>query len=302
MACILTSKRNGQILSLLIATCSETSSFFIIRPTAQRYGGLATLRGQISRYISRPIVLGVVFGTVSGIIGFLVNRQNRRKEEAKHRKIQELAEEADRAEGLIDFVEKKLAETSERENLIMSRATERASKLFWVGILITCFSLAAPFISLHYYLITDQLNISQERVQFLSELKEKLQITLDAHPISLGRDWHILVLGPSIGLIFLAVAAGILRQEARQMDHYFKLGPRITYYRNLVTALKIYERRSKEQDVAVRKHVESFFLEKFAAGPPEAKPPMPEKSSEDGSVPLKELLTSLADIMAKKTS
>ena len=101
-------------------------------------------------------------------------------------------------------------------------------------------------------------DFSDETVLSLMQLKD-IGVPLGNVSLTTQRDWRVLASGLSFGLLFLAAARGILRQEVQQRDDYFKLERHMSYYENLMSALRIEDRLSREEKeppAEIRKRIE----------------------------------------------
>ncbi len=154
-------------------------------------------------------------------------------------------EEAEKQETIVKYIEAIINLANEREKLTMLRAQGRASVLFGIGTALMVLSVFAPILSWVAYLSTEP--ITDETIRLTKTLKEQLGIIPSYNEIAAQRDWRILLSGVSFGFLFLAAARGILRQEGQQMATFLNLARRVTYFENIVNALKIAERNELER-------------------------------------------------------
>jgi hypothetical protein len=94
------------------------------------------------------------------------------------------------------------------------------------------------------------------------------------------RDWHLLAFGVAVGLLFLAAARGLARQEIHQRDTYFHLSLRVFQYERYVSALRIVVRGSGMNPDDVRK-LGDRIVEELLRAERATVPPMPGLSREE---------------------
>lgn len=167
-------------------------------------------------------------------------RKVKTQEAAIEEKIKIREEKATSKVSLIDFIKVELNVATERERLTMILAQSRSNRLYFIGIILMILSVFAPIASIFIY-------VTMNPLEPIEQLK-----ALGLAPTNISnlpqKDWHILISGISFGLLFLAAARGIFRQEEQQRSTYFKLGRRITFYENIVSALRINNQLYKENE------------------------------------------------------
>lgn len=183
---------------------------------------------------------------------------------------------------LWSFVDAQLEAAAARQNVAVATAQGRASRMFWLGVILILFSVLVPFVLVWLY------------------------ATIEPVPVKAGeapqRDWHLLVAGVSFGLLFIAAARGILAAEGRQREVYAREVRETAYYGDLRRAVRMAhrldyreedERAEPETEQAVRKIValmlESGRREHVASASADAQQPAAEG----------ELLKGITDVFKK---
>lgn len=243
------------------------------------------------------VILPIIFSWLERFIQL-------KKQKAKIEQVEKVVkEESEKRETLVRYIELVLSLASEREKLTMIRAQGRASTLFVIGTVLMVLSVFAPIISLAAYITTEPL--ANDTLTMIKAIKDQIGITPSFNDIVNQRDWRILLSGVSFGFLFLAAARGILRQEGQQMTTFLNLARRVTYYENIVSALKIAERNELEKiselapsDRPDRVHLENLVVRIINM----LLEPLPElafssnsqyKPSESDELPIKENLESI---------
>ena len=251
------------------------------------------------------LVLGLFFSIIAGGLATkgIITRKKVGEQAAKVLNLERQEKDPPTAAAsFIPFIEQQLRLVSERERLVMFSAQGRASALFFLGTALMVLSVFAPMATLYVYVTLNPLDIPVETVTLLQELKGK-EFPFEKITLSAQKDWRILASGLSFGFLFLAAARGVLRQEAQQRDTYFRLGRRVTYYENLISALKIGDSwHDIEQNPHVQKYVERA-IERLIEGPTEE---LGEQTTETPesllSTPLTEKIGEISNVFTKKTA
>lgn len=125
-----------------------------------------------------------------------------------------------------------------REELSRARAGSRSDALYRAGFSFMLLSVAAPVACGAYYWNMDPLPASV--VRRLAELHRALGMLPAGTTIPVQRDWRVIVGGISFGFLFLAAAAGLMKQHGRQASIQAQLGRRVSYFQRieLVVALR----------------------------------------------------------------
>jgi len=131
---------------------------------------------------------------------------------------QSLSDQASFAE----HVERELRVLAERERLILVQSSGRSNWLFIVGNALILASVGAPVASLLLYLQAS------------------------------SPEWHLLAFGVAFGLLLLAAARGVARQEGHQRDTYFRLTMRIAEYERSISVLRIATKASPPDSALVQ--------------------------------------------------
>lgn len=145
-----------------------------------------------------------------------------------------------------------IAVTLARERLLSVRAYSQARFGSWMATLLVFLAVSAPVVAAVVY--AQQMALPASTVTALSKLKAAgINVTLDS--ASLNRDWRILLAGVSVGFLFIAGAASLLKQSTAAMQTYFRLGLRIERLESFTLALaitQIAEGRSNDKDSSRR--------------------------------------------------
>lgn len=250
--------------------------------------------------VSTLIISGLVAGVLPALKAiwdtFRENRDLRKQKEVVRRL--EIGANQGKHESFIDFFARELRATVERERLAMIRAESSSRVLAALGTWLMVLSVFAPLASAALYASLPP--ISPETVQTLIQLKTQLGFTPGAEAISTARDWHILLAGLSLGFLFVAAARGVLRQEAQQRAVFFRVVRRVSYFENLVTALRVRQRLHEEPSLEVRTACIDILSELTKPTPAEA-PDSTEPSQEaEASLPFKEQIEAFTAALKTK--
>ncbi len=188
---------------------------------------------------------------------------------------------AESRETLVEYVEAQLKAAAARQEVAVQTAESRANRLSSVGFLLMVCSVLVPFALVYLYMT----------------LPPTVPSAAGATP---QRDWHLLLAGVSLGLLFIAAARGILLVEGRQREVYAREVRETAYYGDLRRALGMAQRLDKKRndegeaatEVVVRK-IMALMLER--GGGPEPLPAPAEVAPAAGD----EFLKSLIDAIKK---
>lgn len=150
------------------------------------------------------------------------------------------AEEREKKESIVKYIDKVLNLVIERDKLTMIKARGRSNYLFFIGTFLMILSVFAPILTIGIYITTEPLSV--DMLNLLKEIKSQLGVTPQIKDIISQKDWRILLSGISFGFLFLASARSLLRQESRQIATYINLNRRISLFENTASALKIAEK------------------------------------------------------------
>lgn len=154
-----------------------------------------------------------------------------RGDETSRKAAADLEAKADKEETLVDYVIAQLVAATARQEVAVSTAARRANRLASVGFFLMLSSVLVPFGLVYLYMT--------------------LAPTAPTTTTAPQRDWHLLLVGVSLGLLFIAAARGILLAEGRQRDVYAREVRETAYYGDLRRALGMAQRLDREdQDVA----------------------------------------------------
>jgi hypothetical protein len=226
---------------------------------------LNTLPAKVNRGISRffDTVLGrwggmifIVMLAVLTVTAVVAARAEAKKVTAQEDKVKNLEAAPHGDLTLPGFVQAELAVAIERERVSMLLAQSRSARLFTLGTVFIVLSLLAPLVAIMAYVATDPVESLQKA------LASGIKVANAEN--ALQRDWHILLSGVSFGFLFLAAAAGLLRQARHHTTTYFRLRRRVTHFEAMISALKISERIGVEADItpvgtAVRRVVDQLM-------------------------------------------
>lgn len=213
------------------------------------------------------VTLAVVIASIAPIVKRLYDYyQERRREEAQEIKIagivasleQPHSDASSGALGFTDFFAKTLRAATERERLTMLRAEASAARFSFLGTVLMVLSVLAPLLSWGVYTSLEPLTSTS--IQYLKQLRADTGFIPSGDAIAVGRDWHILLAGLSLGFLFVAAARGILRQESQQRMNFLALAKRVAYYENLAWAIQVYDRLRMETGL-VREASEGILRE-----------------------------------------
>ncbi len=135
-------------------------------------------------------------------------------------KIQSLESGVKEEKTLLEYIETLLMAAGEKQRLTMLKSEGRSNWLYRIGTSLMTFTIAIPFITVYIYF----------------------------QDILIEGDWHILAAGVSFSLIFLAAARGLMNQHSTQREIYFLLSERVSYYLDLINALKIAKKLDTENN------------------------------------------------------
>lgn len=206
---------------------------------------LNSLEGKLSLLLNSEITFWVGVIVLAMLVTFMAlgKLQELITLRGQQTKIKEL-ERAPKADlGLLTFIEQQLNLTIERERLTMLAAHTRAQRLASVGTIVLLLSLLAPLISTLTYVNTVP---TADEIRTAQAVTKDAKMTPDQLSKVLGPDWRVLLSGLSFGLLLLAAARGIMKQEQQQREMYFRVAQRVTSFENMVSALRISDRLEKE--------------------------------------------------------
>lgn len=187
-----------------------------------------------------------------------------KKEKTAQKQIAHAEESVVKAASLAEHVQGELQLIMERERVNMARALFRSRWLFVIGTSLMVLSVFAPLLSA--YLYTGSSN----------------------------GDWHLLAFGVGVGLLFLAAARGIARQEAHQRDTYFQLAMRVAQYERFLSATRIVQRAS-DGDPKPINYIGALIVRELLQS---STPPTLEAAKQDGNVVLEDTDLPLAQLLA----
>ena len=212
---------------------------------------------------SRPWLLVTTIVAIIAAVA-TVAYLDRRSETGVRSDIEKYARQAQAPKSLTEFVASSLREAAERQRLLAFQSESRLSTLYTASLILTIAAVAVPFLQVGLYLRNDP--IEQAR-----KLKE---IGLSGVEIAAlaGRDWHLLLVGASFGLLFLAAARGILTAESKQREAYFRLTESVTRYGDLALTIEMADRTDQGEirNVGHIREAVERIQEKLLNGPDHA--------------------------------
>jgi len=238
----------------------------------RRPANLGSLRSKVGRFVSGHSGSFLLALFALGFAGALVAARVEAANEKRQKQAVANAEKLIAGEGtLVEHIQAELRLLTERERLNLVLASSRSRWLFGLGTSLIVLSILGPVISALIYLD------------------------------SATRDWHFLAFGVSAGLLFIAAARGIARQEAHQRDTYFRLTLRVTRYERFISAMRIASRASGATDEGVKRlyaRILDHLLEPDNVHPESIAPPQP---SPGANPSIAEIVGSLIDRTSEPT-
>jgi len=156
----------------------------------------------------------------------------------KEKEIEEVQKEiAERDLSTLELLDRAIRLAINREEATMLRAERRVDMLFRIGLLFLVASVVAPLLSASLYWNLDPLPTTT--VQSLKDLRTTLGTLPENTTVQVQRDWRILLGGISFGFLFLASAAGLMKQQGRQTDIYFRIGERVKFFERLASVVTL---------------------------------------------------------------
>ncbi|MEM1202947.1 MAG: hypothetical protein AAGN66_06935 [Acidobacteriota bacterium] len=148
--------------------------------------------------------------------------------------------EAATEEGVYQLLRRHTELAKKREEISMFLAEARGKTLYSLGQIFLVTSIAAPLAAGFVYLLAEPL--TPETVVRVKELKEAVGELPKGVTVAVQRDWRILLGGVSFGFLMLAAAAGLLRQQRREIQIYFRQSERVNDFQRLLSVLEIKEK------------------------------------------------------------
>ena len=166
----------------------------------------------------------------------------------KEREVQDIDAGARENESIRDFLHRHLRHAIVREELTVLRSSKRANALYTMGFILLVISVACPVAAAVMYWRLEP--ISPNTVSKIAEIKKTLgEVPKDIN-LSVSRDWRVLLGGITFGFLCLAAARGLLAQQGREMETFFRVGEKVGYYERLTSAIDIRIRQQeKPQEV-----------------------------------------------------
>jgi hypothetical protein len=144
-----------------------------------------------------------------------------------------------------EFLNQRVKRTRLREDITLGKAEVRSDQLYRLGATLMIMSVAWPFVGVFIYWSIDPL--PRSTIEHLAELHKSLGGLPDSLLISSQRDWRLLFGGISIGFLFLAASAAILRQKTKEVAIMEKAAAKVSYYERVESLLAL-EARDKSAD------------------------------------------------------
>jgi hypothetical protein len=156
-----------------------------------------------------------------------------------------LAEEAKKTDlSLQEVITALLDEAAKRQSALLVQSERRLNTLYKAGLSLMVSAVLVPFFQVSLYLRTDTVHLVSQLTKLGLDSKD---IATLASP-----DWHLLLVGATFGLLFLAAARSILLAEEKQRSAYFRLAESVTYYGDLSRFLRIFVKVASSPDDIAR--------------------------------------------------
>lgn len=224
-----------------------------------------------------PIVLIALIVVLIGL-AIASSIKEQRAVQAQREKLKSLEEAAAVPASAAEFVQKELGIAIARERVGMLLAQGRSSRLVGLGSFFIILSVSAPVAAIYAYTAQDPLAI----IERISAQK----LVVDSSKLPLSRDWHLLLAGGTFGFLFIAAAAGVLRQAQHQTETYFRLARRVMHYESMISAVRIGTHLSTQQlDPAVSRligRVIDRLMTPIVDGPGQSQVPTQEEADSLG--------------------
>lgn len=184
--------------------------------------------------------------------------------ERKEQEIETVQQEFTESDlGILDLLDRAIRLAITREEASMLRAEARANMLFRIGLIFMVASVLAPLFSASLYWRLDPLAAST--VENLKSLRSALGSLPQGTTIAIQRDWRVLLGGISFGFLFLAAAAGLMKQQGRQTDIYFRTGERVKYFERLASVVNLHSVAARKRSDGFDRELVNLVTEKLIA-------------------------------------
>lgn len=187
--------------------------------------------------------------------------------EQKEKEIAEVQQEISEKDlTVLELLDRAIRLAINREEASMLRAEGRADMLFRIGLFFMIASVLAPLLSAFVYWSIEPL--SAATVENLKNLRTSLGSLPAGMTIPVQRDWRVLLGGISFGFLFLAAAAGLMKQQGRQTDIYFRTGERVKFFERLASVVGLHAAAARKPSDGLHRELVTLVTEKLIAVEP----------------------------------
>ncbi|TQV80247.1 hypothetical protein [Aliikangiella coralliicola] len=207
----------------------------------------------ISIFMAALVVSRISFGT-------LVKKQEKKISAVIEKETNESLEET--PQNLKSAIENELNLLLEKEKLSMLSTKQKSNTLFIISTLFMVLSVFSPILSFSIYVslepITDSMISALERIKSIGP-----SVSFDS--VSSTRDWRIIAGGVSLGLLFLAAARGLVRQESYMRRMYLIFASKIAELESLLAVVRISNKFCNSRNINKDEELTSLILSKLIA-------------------------------------